>query len=344
MSWTYFTDWLEDGDILTYNQWRELVDAAEERMIAVTGKDFAWAGTESPATGMHAILAAAAAGLEVNKLNFTFNSVVKHERLYWLLGSLVDYYAAADDAEETWADSTDIFEQAMTDLGYDTDEGYALYMHDLDGVPSWKVWNIFRRVVQLLRYPIQYASDLTDNNREEDEYHDTYSDFTTALFGLRFTSSSPGSLGTHVYYEGDEPGADDYHGSHYYAEATLNIAAHAIFDNYSLWAFRSTTKSTPPSVSPTFKSTPVSIVIGADIDIVETPTSEAESVKIDLGSALSEQGALDVLVQADATSSTSEYDTFADVGSYSPHENSFAMDINLIVAAPTFTHPYEVIS
>lgn len=152
MAWTYFTNWLASGEIISQNQRNELYDAVRERIEAT----FATVSTAN-FDGIQA------SDLETDQITYTYAGTARteplHEALTRICGDntaaiqrpnyLRNSTTTAHQFSTTPTDSTSLISIAAADRGFTASEAIAILESDIN---SPERWNLIRRMVQLLAY------------------------------------------------------------------------------------------------------------------------------------------------------------------------------------------------
>lgn len=341
MAWTHFTDWLEEGDILTYDQWKELIDAVEERMLATcSGMGLAGVSTPGSETEMYALIASR---IKTDKVRYIDLDGTTHRTrsMLFLLEQLGQAYALAADDEYFWTEETGggAPAQAVADLSIDYDEFYDEIRPAVEdkGLDHHIYWNVCRRAVQLLQFSFGKIQSPANVGKTLIGASTTW---TTARAAWLAASEGAGFGSQYAYLEiEDKEAGYDFHG--YRTESIISVPDIAIFADYDAWVYLGLDRagvSSGPAQS-------LNAAFGSSSQTLSAIHTGAPVRRIDFVTGSSEVGDLDCDFKLNA------YDTSGQLDGYENGASFFVTDAvsestpyRGIYLAPTFTHPYEDIA
>ena len=337
MAWTHFTDYLAGSGTATQAKMNELFDAFIERLLATGGDAAVDSGYLSDLKGRR---------VPTRTIEYRDSeNVLRNEDLHLAINRVANKYNL---------NSTTIFgffpfgngsatRVAGNDLGY-TDLQTDTIM--ATPVKTLAYLDICRRALMLLRYVSLIVDGFNENPARRESVTAAAAGWSNAKTTYYATSeTSDGDLNGASFRAGYE--GTDYRLTGERREFDVMIPEIDPFDTYDLWAFVAAQNEDLYSVSSSFVPDELRLTIGSSTGAIIL-TSPGFGIRGAIGTGLGDKGAL----ASELVCQAYDDDTFAD--DFEPELGevfvfrgiifSPASDARqAIVAAPTFTHPFEAL-
>jgi hypothetical protein len=347
MAWQYFTDWLEEGQIITLDQRNELLDAFKERVDAldtvratIDGGELALVKDSHQQSDRITMFTQISGNLERIALA---EGIRRLSRYYFIDGNLDQNYSI------TLNSNFFLLRMAALDLGYTTEQfadisgslrnssgvgGSGSNSYTIARYNNFRHWNIIRRAIQMLKW-----SDLSEyftfsGERKEGAFFADWEDAKTDFFDATPTAVTlftELSLVSVLAVGGDYRIRNDTRGTF---ELLLNLPLSTIFDKYSV-AFN-------PETSPSHDNAATLRLDITGNDSVEWTVGSTTQVKspVEVNEIEGRTNTLKVYWAAQEDDLLMDSEFFPNTNT---RKSSISSLNNTWRIAPDFTHPFEEI-